>query len=95
VQRVTCQWNQKVTVTSRETSEAHPEDQEAVDPLAPTRVVILGVRLLVNRSCHSAGRELGVLYIFCDYSLKYLKYTRICLNILKYFLVGRAHRSTG
>jgi hypothetical protein len=38
------------------------------------------------------GHEPGVLDIFSEYSLKI---PRIYSNILKYFLVGRAWRSTG
>jgi hypothetical protein len=55
------------------------------DCIIGSRVVILGVwRLtdgLVGGLAHYALHEPGILDIFFDYSLKYLKYTRICSNI--------------
>jgi hypothetical protein len=49
------------------------------------RVVILGIRRLTGGQAgglaHCFGYEPGILDIFLEYSLKYLEYTRICLNI--------------
>jgi hypothetical protein len=69
----------------------------------------LDVRRLIGGRSERAGglahyvrRELGVLDIFFEYSLKVpqihsnmLEYTRIYSNILEYFLIGCARRSTG
>jgi hypothetical protein len=62
------------------------------------RVVILGVQRLtggrVVLPITSGANQADWTYSL-NILLKYLEYTRICLNILEYFLVGRARRSIG